>query len=151
MLQIYKDYIIPLTPILLSVIAIIISIKTSKRQNKISLFDKRYEVFKRCLHFYDVAHNYWCLGSRSSIGIVELKELEYSFDLDVEKTKFLFDKETSEILGNAKPLFEDCIKYYSNLKSKEDRSEEIEKLHKEKIDYNKKQYIKSAEKYLKVK
>ncbi len=37
------EYLIVLIPIIISIVAIVISIKTAKEQNKISLFEKRYE------------------------------------------------------------------------------------------------------------
>lgn len=48
------DYVIAIAPILLSVVAVIISILVAQRQNKIAFFEKRFEVFseiQRCLAF----------------------------------------------------------------------------------------------------
>lgn len=54
------DYVIAIAPILLSVVAVIISIYVAYRQNKITLFDKRFEVFaeiQRCLAFERLLSN----------------------------------------------------------------------------------------------
>lgn len=54
------DYSIAIAPILLSAIAIIISISVAHQQNKIALFDKRFEAFaeiQKCLAFERLLSN----------------------------------------------------------------------------------------------
>jgi uncharacterized membrane protein len=38
------DYLLVIVPIAISVVAVVISIATAKKQNKIALFEKRYKV-----------------------------------------------------------------------------------------------------------
>ena len=76
----WLDIIAIITPIILSVIAIVISICTMKKQNKIALFDKRLDVYDELTSlkiFYDNLE--FCINAnnlKNKIGFVNTKVLE---------------------------------------------------------------------------
>ena len=52
------DIILSAVAILTSIIAIGISLCVASKQNKIALFEKRYEIYSDALDFFECAYNY---------------------------------------------------------------------------------------------
>lgn len=84
------DIILSAVTILASIIAIGISLCVASKQNKIALFEKRYEIYGDALDFFECAYNYTKKNDRASVSINQLIELEIKIDFIIEKSKFLF-------------------------------------------------------------
>ena len=84
------DIILSTVTILASVIAIVISLYVTSKQNKIALFEKRYEIYKDALDFFECAYSYSTKDDRASVSMLQLIELEIKIDFIIEKSRFLF-------------------------------------------------------------
>lgn len=97
---------------LLSVVAIGISIRTAQHQNKIALFEKRFELYEQEVNYFYQAENYINTNDRCSITSMELMELDNIHKINIEKAKYLFDKRISEVLKQAEEYFRKIIHLY---------------------------------------
>ena len=128
-----------------SVTAIAISLYIANKQNRIALFEKRYEIYQDALYFFECAFNYCKKNDRASVSMAQLIELETRIDSIIEKSKFLFDEEVSNILSQGKACFSCHIKYYHEA-SEPTRESNI----KRSIEENKHAFINKASKVLKL-
>lgn len=121
-----------ISSVVLSVCAIIISLATANKQNKIALFEERYRLYLVANEFFDNAYSYYKTGDQMSISLNDLVRLEYNFDIQTEKAKFLFDKKINETLIEAKELFGEHMRFFgknnSNFKTEEDIKIKIKEL-----------------------
>ena len=138
------DIILSAVAILTSIIAIGISLCVASKQNKIALFEKRYEIYRDALDFFECAYNYSKKNDRASVSMSQLIKLEIKIDSIIEKSKFLFSEEISNILSQGKECFSCHIKYYQEA-SDPDRESNI----KRSIEENRSAFIEKASKILK--
>ena len=115
-MKINWDAIATIMAIITSVIAIVISVYTAKRQNKIALFEKRYALYKRCLEFYSIALSYSKDGDNYSIDTHSLLLLEKQLDNDTDEAGYLFNEKVCRILQYGKTLFGNNIKSFHDAK-----------------------------------
>ena len=128
-----------------SIIAIIISLWVAHKQNRIALFEKRYEAYQIALDFFDCAYSYWKKDDRASVSISRLIELEMQIDSIIEKSKFLFNADISNILSESKECFSCHIKYYQ-----EEPNPDRETAIKQSIEKNRIAFIEKATAFLKI-
>ena len=138
------DIILSAVTILASIIAISISLCVASKQNKIALFEKRYEIYRDALDFFECAYNNSKKNDRASVSMSQLIKLEIKIDSIIEKSKFLFSEEISNILSQGKECFSCHIKYYQEA-SDPDRETNI----KRSIEENRSAFIEKASKILK--
>ena len=139
------NIVLSVTTVSASIIAIIISLWVAHKQNKIALFEKRYEVYKIALDFFDCAYNYYKKDYRASVSTIQLIEIEIQIDSIIEKSKFLFNADISNILSESKKCFSCHIKYYQE---ESDPNKEI--AIKQSIAENRIAFIEKATAFLKV-
>lgn len=139
------DIVLSAVTILASVIAVIISLCVANKQNRIALFEKRYEIYRDALDFFECAYNYSKMNGRASLSISRLIELEIKIDSIIEKSKFLFNEDISNTLAQGKECFSCHIKYYHEA-SDPSRESNI----KRSIDENRSAFIEKASKILKL-
>ena len=139
------DIILSAVTILASIIAVVISLCVANKQNRIALFEKRYELYRDALDFFECAYNYYRKNDRASISMIQLTELENKIDSIIEKSKFLFNEEISNILSQGKECFSCHIKYFHEA-SDPDRETNI----KRSIEENRTAFIEKASKILKL-
>lgn len=98
------DVIAIIAPLILSVVAIGISISTARKQNKITLFEKKYKVyvfykytfagFDNLVRFpnrdYATIHDIFILASES-LGITDIADYIFEYSFNLEKLYMLFD------------------------------------------------------------
>ena len=108
------DYLLVIVPIAISIVAIIISIATAKKQNKIALFERRYSCLfqiKMILNFADTIKDnadekvilglydaFWGTSISKLSGDRQVIEAKCKFEFikkDVEQAYFLFDHKFS--------------------------------------------------------
>ena len=133
-----------ISSVVLSTVAIIISIRIANSQNKIGLFEKRFEVYEQCIAFFEHIINYWKLNDRCSITMMELANLEQQLDSNIEKAKYLFNDKASDLLKQSKEHFESIIKLYQMNDTNQSQIDEI----KEKVLQCKVKFISNSIKYL---
>lgn len=95
--SIVLDYALVLVPIIVSCIAIAISVKTAKKQNKIALFDKRFEAYANLLKlkaFADILKRTECSFEPTAIAKANPQ------NIDGEK-----GRRCSEVLSNFQAFF----------------------------------------------
>lgn len=139
------DIILSAVTILASIIAIGISLCVASKQNKIALFEKRYKIYSDALDFFECAYNYSKKNDRASVSMTQLIELETKIDFIIEKSKFLFSEEISNILSQGKECFSCHIKYYHET-SDPNRESNI----KRSIEETKSEFVEKASKILKL-
>ena len=139
------DIILSAVAIFASLTAIAISLHVANKQNKIALFDKRYEIYSDALDFFEYAYNYSKKDDRSSVSMSQLIELDIKIDSIIKKSKFLFSKEISNILSQGKDCFSCHIRYYHEA-SDPVRESNI----KQSIEENRRAFIAEASKILKL-
>ena len=108
--------------LIVSVVAIIISINTTKRQTKMDLFNKRYDFYLAC----DIICGS-CLIKCPDHVYTRLKNFHLNFsDYTFGSSKFLFDKKTAELILSIYGKFTVYaeIKYSMNELEKRNRTDD---------------------------
>ena len=77
----WVDYLIVIVPIMLSVIAVFISISTARKQNSIALFDMRYKALTQLEMV--ITFDLWCMGKTDAGLIVETFDTLFDTDVNV--------------------------------------------------------------------
>lgn len=98
--------------LLFSLTAVIISIKVCKSQNKISLFQQRFELYFNILRFIDFAIDYQEYGEMQRSQFNEIIEMEDIFRESVHKSKFLFNEKVSNTLNDCYLDLSRIIRHY---------------------------------------
>lgn len=140
------DIILSISTVLASAVAIYISLRISHKQNRITLFERRYEVYSLGIDFFECAYNYFYKDERRSISLTQLGELEAKIDVAIEKSKFLFDEEVSGLLSQGKKCFSCNIKAFKANTIDEQQHDAI----KQSINETKEEFIAKASRYLKI-
>lgn len=144
--KIMWDIISTVSSALLSLVAIIISIGIANRQNKIGLFEKRFEVYCQGIEFFNIVSIYQKNNDHSSITMIELAELENKLDINIEKSKYLFDDTISNLLTQGKEYFIVLIRLYKVNDPNQQKIEDI----KIKVTDCKTRFESKVSKYLKL-
>lgn len=140
------DIILSVSTVLASAVAIYISLRISHKQNRIALFEKRYELYNLGINFFESAYNYFYKDDRMSITPMQLVELEAQIDVAIEKSKFLFDEDISNTLSQGKKCFSCNIKAFKANEIDEQQHSAI----KQNIIDAKEDFIVKASRYLKL-
>jgi len=140
------DIILSISTVIASAVAIYISLRISHKQNRITLFEKRYELYSLGIDFFECAYNYFYIEDRRSISLTQLGELEAQIDTAIEKSKFLFDEEVSDLLSQGKQCFSCNIKAFKSNEIDEQQHNAI----KQSISKTKEEFIEKASRYLKI-
>lgn len=104
------DYLIIIVPIVISIVAIVISIVTAKKQNKIALFEKKYEALfqlktvisfaqtieqcEKLIHILQLFDSFWGANLSNTSQDDILPATKYQIEIiknDVEQIAFLFE------------------------------------------------------------
>lgn len=141
--------------LLVSIIAIIISIHTTRTQIKLDLFNRRYRLYVICEAICSA-----CLTNMPDIVEERLKNAGIEFDyFEIESSKYLFDKETANTISDIIMYwlsFQDmcfCIKefeegkninkeMYEDCKKEKERLVSLFKTDREQLDNLFKKYLK---------